>query len=141
MSTLREFMQEEVTCVNLRDLVAQFLVETKANRIDVFACPVCNEDLRKTYQDFGRGRGNCNCCKLGIQMVHHINHAGHPDCGVTLRYPVALADPALRLKLREAWVHLHGTVLASVQGGIDLDRWIGEAKELMDRYNTSRRPQ
>jgi hypothetical protein len=139
---LSQFMNDEVQCSDLRTLVAEFLVVTEANRIDVFECPVCGEDLRKTYQQLlTPGRGNCNCCKLGIQMVHTVNHVDHPNCSVQITYPVSLADPELIKRLRRAWVHLHGTVLASQQEGIDLERWIGEAKEIMDKYNASRRPQ
>lgn len=143
MSSLSEFMNDEVQCDKLRTLVAEFIVVTKANRIDVFECPVCGEDLRNTYQDFGTGRGNCNCCKLGIQMVHTVTHTDHEGCSVAIRYPVSLSDPELMRRLRQAWVHLNGTTLVSRkedEDKADLDRWVEEAVNIMTVYNASRKP-
>jgi hypothetical protein len=149
VSSLSEFMRDSVNCQELRTKVAEFLVVTKANRIDVFECPVCGEDLRQTYQDFGTGRGNCNCCKLGIQMTHTVNHAEHhleggAPCSVDIRYPVSLSDPELISRLRKAWVHMNGTTLVSQKDDgdkADLDLWVQEAVNIMTVYNQSRKPQ
>lgn len=144
MSSLSEFMRDSVNCQELRTKVAEFLVVTKANRIDVFECPVCGEDLRQTYQQLlTPGRGNCNCCKLGIQMVHTVAHEGHENCSVDIRYPVSLSDPELIRRLRQQWVKMHGTTLVSQKADedkADLDLWVQEAVQIMDRYNASRKP-
>lgn len=147
MSNLSEFIHNNSNCRDLRQEVAKFLMVTQANRIDVFECPVCGEDIRKTYQKgLIKGRGNCICCKMGIQMEHTITHEGHTEpggfpCQVIVTYPVSMCDPELRKRLRQAWVHLHGEVAVSKSGAIDLERWIAEAREIQDKYNQERKPQ
>jgi endogenous inhibitor of DNA gyrase (YacG/DUF329 family) len=127
--------------------VAEFLIVTQANRIDTFTCPVCGEDLRNTFQKgLVWGRGNCVCCKMGVQMQHRIAHEGHTEpggfpCEVVVTYPVSMCDPELQKRLRKAWTHLHGETQVSKTGQIDLEKWIAEAKEIQDRYNTSRKIQ
>lgn len=146
MSSLSEFMNDNVNCRELRLKVAEFLLVTKANRIDTFQCPVCNEDLRKTYQQgIQVGRGNCVCCKLGIQMQHTITHEGHTEpsgapCSVVVTYPVSMADPELMKRLRKAWTHMQGERLVSQTGGFDLETWVLEAQDIARKYNTERKP-
>lgn len=141
MASLNEFLESTDTCHDLRQKAVMFLVEVKPNLITTFECPVCREDLRRTFQ-FGiqRGRGSCICCKMGIQMVHDLVHEGHEGCSVTVNFPVSLCDPELTKRLRRAWVHLFGEILASRQEGIDLERWVAEAQEIMAVYNSSRKP-
>jgi hypothetical protein len=147
MSNLSQFVNDNSNCRDLRAKVTEFLIVTQDNRIDTFECPVCHEDIRNTFQKGLKwGCGNCVCCKMGIQMQHRIGHEGHTDpsaqaCEVIVTYPISMCDPELRKRLRKAWVHLHGQALVSQSGQIDLGKWLGEAKNIQDVYNQSRRTQ
>lgn len=143
-NSLTDYLENEANCVDLRRKAALFLVEVKANIITTFACPVCGEDLRRTYQQgLTPYRGNCVCCKLGIQMNHDLVHEGHEGCAVRVRFPVSLCDPQLTKELRQAWVKKHGTVLVSKkdeEDKVDLDDWVKVAQDIAAGYNARRKP-
>lgn len=145
---LSDFVKDELGCKELQGEVMKFLLVIKPNLISDYACPVCREDLRETYNPHQSepGRGNCAMCKLGIQMTHRIRHENHDGCEVLMTYPVSLCDPSLTKLLREAWVKMHGETLLSaklllrVEQSWDQTDWVNEALRIQQRYDARRRP-
>jgi predicted RNA-binding Zn-ribbon protein involved in translation (DUF1610 family) len=122
--------------------VAKFLKLMEDKLIHTFECPVCGEDLRKTFQASATdaNKGNCILCKMGIQFNSYVTHHGHPGCEVRVQYPIAYADPVLRSRLRSEWVGVHGSELVSKSGRYVEARWVPIAQEIARKYNAERKP-
>lgn len=141
--TLLEALQN-TKCDVLRTKLEQFISQIANNTIPTEHCPVCSTDLRGSFafqsnQEKFPGQGLCNVCRLGIQMHHHIEHAGHlvnletkQLCQYDITMPVMLTNKVIAKFLHDKWIEMkmpRRTLTVE-----ELGNWIAAAKSITKKY-------
>lgn len=127
-------------CPVLHGELVKFINLTAPYAIPTEHCPVCGGHLGTVYVPFQARpfKGNCQVCKLGIQMQHRVAHEGHVldyttgrMCEYRMTTPIALVQRDTVLLLREQWGKMGFSMMMLMPH--ELADWLVEVERIIKK--------